>query len=166
MPCVRLRSRAESYSSCGVRSSMYSFTSFAPTRFSRGASTFKVLAMPSLRRVTTSPGASIRDGFTFFSSIFTLPALQAVVACVRVLNTRVAHNHLSTRQFSTTLACFKPYRFCGALFPTSFPRVSLFFDAEVSFVAFCLEVFSLLDSLPDFFFLLLESFLDIAIHEF
>ena len=73
-----------------------------------GATTLTVLTTPSLRVVRISPAITMREGFTLISSIFTLPALQAAEASVRVLYNRVAQSHLSTRQFST-----RPYSFQG-----------------------------------------------------
>ena len=62
--------------------------------------TRKEYSIGGLRTVMTSPTRMTREGLTVTPAIDIRPFLQASVAIERVLNTRTAQSHLSTRTSS------------------------------------------------------------------
>ena len=95
--CARRRSRNRSNSLAGVSSATNSATSFAPTRERGTAMTRNVRVSNACFTTTVSPAWTARPGFAAAPFISTEFPRQASVASGRVLNTRTAHNHLSSR---------------------------------------------------------------------
>lgn len=81
----------------GVWSMYADAAASAPTRFAITCVTSTERSPAPPRTTTLSPTRTVVAGFALSPLTRTCPALQAAVACVRVLYKRTAHVHASTR---------------------------------------------------------------------